>query len=124
MTDLDAGNPAATATGPPPSPNGSVQAPAPAMPTARRRRVTRLSSLHAGLLVAAGLLVLLLIFILENTHAVNVGFLGAHLRVSLAVAMLLAAVAGALLVGVAGAARITQLRRAVRRAVHRVDQPH
>jgi len=92
-------------------------------PARRQRRVTRLGSAHAGLIAAAVVLVLLLVFILENAHSVNVGFLGAHLRLPLAVALLLAGVGGALLVGAVGAARITQLRRAVHREIHRSDQP-
>ena len=80
-----------------------------------RRRRTRLGSLHAGLILAAAALVLLVIFLVQNAHTVEVSFLGAHLRVSLAVAMLTASVAGALIVGAAGTARIGQLRRSARR---------
>ena len=86
-----------------------------------RRRPTRISSLHVGLVVATIALVLLIIFLIQNAHTVNVSFLGGHLRVSLAVAMLTAAVAGALIAGVAGAARIGQLRRSGRRAARRND---
>jgi uncharacterized integral membrane protein len=43
---------------------------------------------------------------------------GAHLRLSLAVALLLSAIAGALLMAAAGTARITQLRRVMRRNRH------
>jgi uncharacterized integral membrane protein len=81
----------------------------------QRRRPTRLSSLHVGLVVAAAALVLLVIFLVQNAHTVDVSFLGGHLRVSLAVAMLIAAVIGALIVGAAGSARIGQLRRSARR---------
>ena len=88
----------------------------------RERRVTRLGSAHAGLIVAAAVLVVLLVFILENDHSVSVAFLGAHLHLPLAVALLLAGVGGALLVGAIGAARITQLRRAVHHEVHRSDE--
>jgi uncharacterized integral membrane protein len=88
----------------------------------RQRRASRLGSAHAGLIGAAVVLVLLLVFILENAHSVNVGFLGAHLRLPLAIALLLAGVGGALLVGAVGAARIAQLRRAVHREVRRSDQ--
>jgi uncharacterized integral membrane protein len=88
-----------------------------------KRRATRLGSAHAGLMVGAVVLVLLLVFILENAHSVNVGFLGMHLRLPLAVALLLAGVGGALLVGAIGAARITQLRRALGRQVRRPDHP-
>ncbi|HZT68060.1 MAG TPA: lipopolysaccharide assembly protein LapA domain-containing protein [Acidimicrobiales bacterium] len=90
---------------------------------ARQPRVTRLGNAHAGLIAAAVVLVLLLVFILENAHSVNVGFLGAHLQLPLSVALLLAGVGGALLVGAVGAGRIAQLRRAVHREAHRFDQP-
>jgi uncharacterized integral membrane protein len=67
------------------------------------------------LIVAAVVLVLLVVFLVQNARAVNVSFLGGHLRISLAVAMLAASVAGALVVGAAGTARIGQLRRRARR---------
>jgi uncharacterized integral membrane protein len=69
------------------------------------------TTLLAGL---AGL-VLVLIFIIQNAHAVSISFLGAHLHLSLAVALFFAAIAGALLMAAAGTARITQLRRTMRR---------
>lgn len=86
------------------------------------RRPTRLSSLHVGLFAAALLLVLLVIFLVQNAHPVKVSFLGAHLHVSLAVAMLAASVAGALLMGAAGAARIGQMHRRLRRQI-RASEP-
>ena len=58
---------------------------------------------------------LVVIFIIQNTHAVNVSFLGAHPHLSLAVALLIAAIAGALLMAAAGTARITELRQTMRR---------
>ena len=57
----------------------------------------------------------MLIFIIQNAHAVNISFLGAHLRLSLAVALFLAASAGALVMAATGTGRITQLRRVMRR---------
>jgi putative membrane protein len=60
-------------------------------------------------------LVIVVIFVIQNAAAVNVSFLGAHLRVSLAVALLLAAIAGALIMTAAGTARIAQLRQIMRR---------
>jgi lipopolysaccharide assembly protein A len=59
---------------------------------------------------------LLVIFIIQNTHAVHISFLGAHASLSLAVALLIGAIAGALVMAAAGTARITQLRHATRRA--------
>lgn len=81
-----------------------------------KRRPTRTGNLHAGLIIAAVLLVLLVVFLAQNAHNVAISFLGLHLHVSLAVALLAAALAGALIVGAAGAARITQLRLSSRRA--------
>ena len=114
MTEQPA-QPGPIRTLPPPSANGS--APPPAAPTApkRGRMHTRISGMRTGLIAGIVLLIVMLIFIIQNAHAVNISFLGAHLRLSLAVALLLAAIAGALLMAAAGTARITQLRRIMRR---------
>ena len=114
MTEQPA-QPGPTRTLPPPSTNGS--APPPAAPAApkRGRMHTRISGMRTGLIAGVALLIVMLIFIIQNAHAVNISFLGAHLRLSLAVALLLAAVIGALLMAAAGTARITQLRRIMRR---------
>jgi lipopolysaccharide assembly protein A len=105
-----------TSTVPPPSANGSAPPP-PAAPQAPRagRLHTRISGLRTGLIAGFAILIVVMIFIIQNTHAVNISFLGAHLHLSLAVALLLAAIAGALLMAAAGTARITQLRRIMRR---------
>lgn len=87
-----------------------------------RRRPTRISSLHIGLIVAAIVLVLLVVFMIQNSRTVDVKFFGAHLRVSLAVAMLVAAVAGALVTGAAGTARIAQLRNTMRGRARTIDR--
>jgi uncharacterized integral membrane protein len=68
-----------------------------------------------GLIAGIGALILLVIFIVQNAHAVHITFVGAHAGVSLAAAVLVAAVAGALVTAAAGTARSTQLRRAMRR---------
>jgi uncharacterized integral membrane protein len=95
-----------------PSANGSARPP-PAPPA--RRRPTRIASIRMGLLAGIGALILLVIFIIQNARAVHVTFFGAHASVSLAVALLVAAIAGALVTAAAGTARIAQLRRAMRR---------
>jgi uncharacterized integral membrane protein len=61
------------------------------------------------------LLVLLVIFIAQNTQDVHVSFLGWDGEAPLSVALLIASVAGILLTAVAGTLRIWQLRRRVRR---------
>jgi putative membrane protein len=71
--------------------------------------------MRTALIAGTAALAVVLIFIIQNTRAVNISFLGAHLHLSLAVALLLAAVAGALVMAAAGTARITQLRRIMRR---------
>ena len=58
---------------------------------------------------------MLVIFVIQNARIVQVSFLGLNLRLSLAVALLTAAIAGALLMAAAGTARITQLRKIIRR---------
>ena len=63
----------------------------------------------------AVVLLFLLIFILQNGRAVDISFLGAHGHLPLGVALLLAAVCGALLVILAAAARMGQLRTTARR---------
>jgi uncharacterized integral membrane protein len=56
-----------------------------------------------------------LIFIAQNSRTVTIHYLGFEGQASLAVALLLAAVAGLLLVAIPGTARIMQLRRALKR---------
>ncbi|WP_427007755.1 LapA family protein [Pseudarthrobacter sp. H2] len=56
------------------------------------------------------LLVLLIIFILQNQNRVTVHYLGAAGELSLGMALFIAAVVGGILVAIAGAARILQLR--------------
>ena len=63
-------------------------------------------------------LIVLVIFIIQNADAVKISFLGAQGRLSLAVALLIAAIAGALLMAAAGTARITQLPMVMRRDLH------
>src|ERR1700716_3446197 len=72
-----------------------------------------------GVWLASGsfavVLLLLLIFILENGGRVAVAFSGPHGHLPLGVALLLAAVLGVLMVVIPGSARIIQLRMTARR---------
>jgi len=112
---------------PTPSPNGDAppaSAPtsatpaqaAPAPAPRRGARGGRISAARTALIAGALVLIVVLIFIIENAHAVTITFFGAHARISLAVALLLAAIAGALIMAAAGTARITQLRMTMRRS--------
>ena len=121
-------NQAGTAgTLPPPSVNGSAPPPTAPSPTAaapvRHRRLrTSISSARTALIVSFLALIVLVIFIIQNTDAVKISFLGAQVRMSLGVALLIAAIAGALLMAAAGTARITQLRMVMRRDRRRPPQ--
>jgi uncharacterized integral membrane protein len=96
-----------------------TQTEAPAQPpTTQREPVptrTRTSAAFKGLVAGAVVLLLLLIFILENTQRVKVSYLGAHGHLPLGVALLLSAVAGALLSALVAAAWISQLRKHAKR---------
>ena len=71
---------------------------------------------HAWWAVAGALVLVLLtvIFIVQNSAPVTVRFLGLRMHVSLGVALLLSAVAGGLVVLLVSAARMIQIRRRVR----------
>jgi uncharacterized integral membrane protein len=99
------------ASGQPAAP--SPTPPAPTVPEKPPR--TRISTAFSGLVAGAILLILLLIFILENTQSVKISWLGLGGHIALGVALLLAAVGGAALVGILGLARIGQVRRHARR---------
>ena len=74
-----------------------------------------MGELWVTLVVAAFVLLLLLIFILQNGQQAQVSFLGAHGSLPMGVALLLAAVFGVLLVALPGTVRILQLRAVGRR---------
>ena len=98
-------------------------APEPAAPPAaaphslpqHRIKRTRTSGIWVAVGFFAVILLLLLIFILQNNTDVSVSYLGMHGHLPLGVALLLAAVCGVLLVVLAGTARIGQLRATARR---------
>jgi uncharacterized integral membrane protein len=99
-----------------PAPELDVAPEAP-VPAGNPLRHTRTGGVWTGVIVFAVVLILMLIFILQNTQSVQISYFGATGHLSLAVAMLLAAVAGIVLTAVAGSLRIWQLRRKLRRAV-------
>jgi uncharacterized integral membrane protein len=75
-----------------------------------RTRPTRISAAWVGVIVGALVLVLLLVFILQNMRAVKISYFTATGTMPLGVALLLAAIAGVLLAGVVASLRIWQLR--------------
>jgi lipopolysaccharide assembly protein A len=113
---------AAPQTGAPPPQTGPAQSgptlagPTRAEPLPQHQiKHTRISGLWIAVGFFAVVLLFLLIFILENEQKVDIAFLGAHGHLPLGVALLLAAVCGALLTVLAGAARMAQLHTVARR---------
>jgi uncharacterized integral membrane protein len=81
-------------------------------------RGSRTSGFWAATVGLGAVLVLLIVFIAQNTRSTTVTFLAWDGRVSVAVALLIAVVGGMFLAGLAGMLRILQLRRRVRRGSH------
>ncbi|MDQ0925355.1 putative integral membrane protein [Pseudarthrobacter sp. W1I19] len=90
--------------------------PPPARAAADRPQVTRAGVVWAAVVAALVLLILLIIFILQNQDLVLVRYFGFEGSVPLGMALFIASVSGAVVVAVAGGARILQLRRNAHRA--------
>jgi uncharacterized integral membrane protein len=78
-------------------------------------KFTRAAALWSALIAGFVILILLLVFIMQNTDSATVHFFGWDWNLPVGVALLLAAVCGGLLTVAAGSARIIQLRRAAKR---------
>jgi uncharacterized integral membrane protein len=100
----------------PPPPETDPEPTAPSPPTKDPLRRSRTSGAFVALVLLGLLLVLLVIFIAQNTQDVHVSFLAWDGTTPLAVALLIAAVGGILVSAIAGLLRIWQLRRRVRRS--------
>ncbi|MFC4857796.1 LapA family protein [Actinophytocola glycyrrhizae] len=94
-----------------------VQPAQPSMPARESAQVpgTRTGAAWVALVAAALLAVLLIIFLVQNTRSTEISFLWMTTSTPLAVALLIAAVGSVLLTVVLGTARITQLRRRIRK---------
>jgi lipopolysaccharide assembly protein A len=103
-----------TASQPEQPPGAPQQAPAAPLPQ-HKIKPTRISGLWIAVTFFAVILLLLLIFILQNGTKVDIAYMGVHGHIPLGVALLMAAVCGVLLTILAGAARISQLRTVARR---------
>ena len=79
-------------------------------------RGSRTSGFWAAVVVLVIVLVMLAVFVLQNTQKVQVSFFGWNGSAPLAAALLIATAAGLLIAVSAGALRILQLRRRVRRS--------
>ncbi len=102
---------------PPPPPPGATIPPPPvkAPPPESAVHRTRAAALWVALTLGFLILIVLLIFIAQNTESAEFAFLGWHWSQPLGVAILFAAVAGGLLTVAVGAVRMFQLRRAAKK---------
>ena len=91
--------------------------PAPGFDRKGNVRRTRVSGVWIGLIGTALFLVLLIIFIAQNSRQVPLHFFGWSGQFSLALTIVLSAVIGILIVAIPGSVRILQLRRALRKNV-------
>jgi uncharacterized integral membrane protein len=78
-------------------------------------KFTRAAALWSALIVGFLILILLLVFIMQNTDSTTIHFFVWEWNLPVGVAILLAAVCGGLLTVAAGTARIVQLRRAAKK---------
>ena len=113
------GSPTGSPTGAPadsPPPSGQTST-SPQSPTRTEDplRGSRTSGIWVAVVGLGLVLLLLVIFIAQNTQTVNVAFLGWEGTAPLSVTLLAAAVGGLFLAVAAGTLRILQLRRRVRR---------
>lgn len=92
-----------------------VPPPAAAPELPKRPRSTRASAAWTALAVGLALLIVVVVFILENLQDVKVTFFGVHWKIPLGLDLLLAAALGGAVVFAAGALRMLQLRLHARR---------
>jgi len=78
-------------------------------------KFTRAAALWSSLILGFLILIVLLIFIAQNTASTPFTFLSWHWNLQLGVAILLAAVCGGLITALVSAARMFQLRRAAKK---------
>lgn len=112
----------------PASPGQQPDKPAPAPKAGKPPKepaigLTRAGALWSSLVAGFLILILLLIFITQNTATTEFTFLSWHWSLPLGVAILLAAVVGGLITVAVGTARILQLRRAAKQH-HAASGPH
>ncbi|PQP20618.1 LapA family protein [Rhodococcus opacus] len=84
---------------------------------ARRKGITqtRVGATWTGLVIGIVVLVLLLVFILQNLDSVTLEMFVWEFTLPLGVTLLFAAIAGAVIMALAGGVRIIQIRRAANR---------
>ncbi|KQY55263.1 hypothetical protein ASD11_17045 [Aeromicrobium sp. Root495] len=89
--------------------------PTPGINDKGRVKRTRAGAWWTALVLVALVSLVFLVFIAQNAESVTIRFLSYDGELSLAVALLLSAAVGALVVAIPGMVRIAQLRRSLRR---------
>lgn len=84
---------------------------------------TRAATTWTGLVVGIVVAILLLIFILQNLDSVTFELFAWEFSLPAGISLLLAAIAGALIMALAGGVRIIQIRRVAKRAGAAPDHP-
>ncbi|ASR03742.1 MULTISPECIES: LapA family protein [Gordonia] len=77
---------------------------------------TRTRATWFGVVIGAIILVLLLVFIVQNLESQRIKLIFWEVNLPLGVSLLIAAIAGALIVALVGGLRMLQLRRALKKA--------
>ena len=80
-----------------------------------RVKRTRAATAWASAVALALVTILFVVFVVQNSRSITISYLWMDGRISEAAALLIAAVAGALLVGIPAAVRIGQLRHSLKR---------
>lgn len=80
-----------------------------------RVKRTRAATAWASAVALALVTIFFVVFVVQNSQSITIDFLWMNGTISAAAALLIAAVAGSLLVGIPAAVRITQLRRSLKR---------
>jgi uncharacterized integral membrane protein len=93
-------------------------------PSREHFRHTRISAAWVSVVVAIIFGVALIDFIAQNTRDVRIDFFSVSGRMPVAVALLVAALAGAIVVVAVGIGRVAQLRITMRRQRRRHDAEH
>jgi uncharacterized integral membrane protein len=111
---MQTGQPSAAAV-----PPATADVTPPSAPPIRKIKRTRVSATWMALVVGIVVLVLLLIFILQNLDSVPINILFWEFSLPLGVAVLLAAIAGAVIMAIVGGVRILQIRKVAKQPVPR-----
>jgi uncharacterized integral membrane protein len=110
--------PAAPSAAPPPVPPQEITPDAPGTTPPQPEsavKFTRAAALWSALIVGFVVLILLLVFIMQNTDSTTIHLFAWQWNLPVGVAILLAAVCGGLVTVLAGTSRILQLRRAAKK---------